>query len=246
MTSPTLAVIGNGVLARHVLYILSHGTRYRRIVIAARDLDRATRHANMLRQHALNIGKEIEIDAQRIDLDHGDEASETLARLAPDVIFNTDSLQSWWVVTQLPEGLRERVAETRFGPWLPLHLSPTLKLMEAVNAANLSAVVVNAAFPDAVNPILAISGLAPRLGIGNIANVVPALRLGVADALKVCVGDVDVRICGHHFVSYRLSRMGSPDGAPVIFRALLNGSDITAELNQDAIFKERTGNHHRC
>lgn len=245
MQSTTLAVVGNGILASHALYILSHGTGYQKIVIAARNTERATRQANTLRQHAINMGRDVNIEVKKIDLDCLDQTAETLSKVAADVIFNTASMQSWWVVTKLPEHLRDMVAETRFGPWLPLHLSPTLKLMEAVKAAKTKSVVVNAAFPDAVNPVLETLGLAPAIGIGNIANVVPALRLAVADKLKICVRDVDVRLCGHHFVSYRLSRLGSSDGAPVIFHASVNGSDVTHLLDQDAIFQTLIKGHRR-
>ncbi len=241
----TLAVIGSGVLANHVLYILSHRTGYDRIVLCARDVERATRLVNTLRQHAVNIGHDIDIAACHLDLDEADQSCETLRNLAPDVIFNTASMQSWWVVTRLPEGLREQVALTRFGPWLPLHLSPTIKLMQILAAAEIDPTVVNAAFPDAVHPALAAVGLSPHIGIGNIANVVPALRLAVADALDRCVRDTDVRICAHHFVSYRLSRLGNPDGAPLIFHASVNGSDVTDLIDQNRIFEALTNRHRR-
>lgn len=245
MREATLLIVGNGILAGHVLYILSHGSQYKNIVLASRNMESAVRKANTIRQHVLNLGKDLDVQAVPMNLDSLSDSAATIARANPDVIFNTASLQSWWVVNELPADIREMVAETRFGPWLPMHLSPTLKLMQAVREASSDAVVVNAAFPDAVNPVLARNGLAPSIGIGNIANVVPALRIAVAEALDVRPNDVEVRICGHHFVSYRLSRLGHSDGAPVFFHASVNGGDVTREVNQAAIFKDLTSRQRR-
>jgi len=245
MREATLLIVGNGILAGHVLYILSHGCNYRNIVLASRNFESAVRKANTIRQHVLNLGRDIDVRAIAMDLDSPSNSAATIAEVNPDVIFNTASLQSWWVVNELPDNIRDKVAETRFGPWLPMHLSPTLKLMQAVREASSDSVVVNAAFPDAVNPVLARNGLAPAIGIGNIANVVPALRIATAEALDVRPNDVEVRICGHHFVSYRLSRLGHSDGAPVFFHAAVNGGDVTGELDQAAIFKDLTSRQRR-
>ena len=245
MREETLLIVGNGVLAGHVLYILSHGTRYKKIVIGSRDIERASRKANTLQQHALNIGYDVNIEAIHLDLDNIHQTAASISKVSPAVIFNTASMQSWWVVTTLPDEVRSKVAETRFGPWLPMHLSPTLSLMEALRQCENDAIVVNAAFPDAVNPVLARNGLGPTVGIGNIANVVPALRLAVAEQLNARVQDVDVRICGHHYVSYRLSRLGHPDGAPVYFHASVNGTDVTGSLDQNAVFRSLTERHRR-
>ena len=245
MVEKTLLIVGNGILAGHVLYILSHGTNYNNIIIGARDIESARRRSNTLKQHALNIGIDININAVHMDLEDLAQTAKTIDTIKPDVIFNTASMQSWWVVTTLPASVQAKVAETRFGPWLPMHLSPTLRLMQAVQQSGSDTIVVNAAFPDAVNPVLTRNGLGPALGIGNIANVVPALRLAVAEQLDVEVRDVDVRICGHHFVSYRLSRLGHSDGAPVFFHACVNGSDVNGDLDQAAVFKSLTERHRR-
>lgn len=245
MRMATLLFVGNGVLAGHVLHTLSHGTRYQKIVVAARNPEKSIRWVNMLRKKALNLGYDLNILIEKIGIDDIESSSNFLSIVAPDVIFNTATMQSWWVITKLPDHIYDKVAEARFGPWLPMHLSPMLKLMQAVRSANIKAIVVNAAFPDAVNPVLARNGLGPALGIGNIANVVPALRIAVAEQLNVAARDVEVRICGHHFVSYRLSRLGHPDGAPVVFRASVNGRDVTKELDQSTVFSSLAGRHRR-
>ena len=245
MQNRTLLVVGNGVLAHHVLYILSHGSRYGRIVVAARDADRVMRQANMLQQHALNLGYHVHLDAIEFNLEKLDECTAAIGRVAADVIFNTASMQSWWVVTKLPEEYRRKVSNARFGPWLPVHLSPTARLMEAVRASGSDATVVNAAFPDAVNPVLSRNGLGPAIGIGNIANVIPALRFAVSDRLQISVRDVDVRVCAHHFVSYRLSRLGHANGAPVFFQASANGRDVTDALDSSEIFSSVAGRYRR-
>lgn len=123
---------------------------------------------------------------------HGDATAELLRKIQPDVIIHTASLQAWWVVNELPAGLPARVAEAGLGPWLPMHLTLTHRRMQAVRAAGLSPLVVSAPFPDVVNPVLAAVGLAPRVGLGNMDELVPmverevARRLGLEVTIEPC------------------------------------------------------------
>lgn len=109
-----------------------------------------------------------------------------------EVLCHDARSQAFHRTPALPADRFARVIAAHFGPWLPMHLDPVLKLMKAVRASGTGAVVVNAAYPDAVHPALAEAGLSPALGIGNAANSVPALRtialpprLGERDAVEI-------------------------------------------------------------
>jgi hypothetical protein len=186
---------------------------------------------NLAVQSALHGGRSPRVTCAPVDVRNRDQTAAAIATFRPDVIFSAVTLQSWWVTATLPPRAAARVAEARFGPWLPVHLAPVRQLMLAVREARSEAVVVNAAFPDAVHPVLAAVGAAPHVGIGNVANVVPGVRLGLADRLGVPVERLDVRLYAAHYVSHRVSRHGDTGEAPFLLRVVLDGTDITGHLD---------------
>jgi hypothetical protein len=170
-----------------------------------------------------------------VNVDKVEPTAEILCRVNPDIVFSTVTRQSWRVITELPKQVFERLDEAQFGPWLPMHLAPVHSLMSAVRAAGLTAPVVNAAFPDAVNPTLATLGLAPTVGIGNVANVIPALRSAVAAFLSEPVADVRITLFTQHFFSHRVPRFGDAGGAPFDLRASVRGQSVTHLLDFDRV-----------
>ncbi|WP_201360045.1 hypothetical protein [Dictyobacter formicarum] len=89
----------------------------------------------------------------------------------------------------------------QLGPRLPWHLALIYKLMQAVSMSGQTVQVLNAIYPDVVNPILAKVGLAPTTGIEDLANNVPALRQAVAGLLNMPREQVDVRLIMSRYVS---------------------------------------------
>ncbi|MFE0176312.1 hypothetical protein ACFWZ2_28725 [Streptomyces sp. NPDC059002] len=122
-----------------------------------------------------NLGFFADLTSVRLDLWDIDASAEALERIRPDIVFMGASLQPWWHITQLPPEVFAELDQARFGPWLPMHLTLVHRLMQAVRSSGIQATVVNAAYPDAVGPVLAAAGLAPDLGIGDVANIVPGL-----------------------------------------------------------------------
>jgi hypothetical protein len=52
------------------------------------------------------------------------------------------------------------------------------------------------------------------------------------------VKDVTVFFFGQHYVSHYLPRFGTPGGAPYYLRAVVDGEDITDQLDIDAVFAD--------
>lgn len=180
------------------------------------------------------------VEVLEMDVDNLDASAETIAQWKPDVIFNAMSLQSWRVITQLPPAVFRELDTAQFGPWLPMHAVPMLALMKAVQQSGLKNVLtVNSAFPDATNPVLATAGLAPTTGIGNVANIVPALRcsaahlLGARDPLET-----QVLFYAQHFLTHGVPRSGTADGAPYHLQVIHQRQDVTEWLDPEAIFRE--------
>jgi hypothetical protein len=81
-----------------------------------------------------------------------------------------------------------------------------------LSLANSRAVHVNGCYPDMTNTFLSGHQCAPRLGIGNISNLVPGLQLGYACELNVSPSEVEIQIVGHHYVSWNApSDRGCPN-----------------------------------
>ncbi|GGK49531.1 hypothetical protein [Salinarimonas ramus] len=238
---PTIMIVGMGDLSCNVLTLLAQDPDTNRLVLAGRDVETVRRRANLVRFTAHNLGHVPEIEAVGIDLDDIDATAETLARVRPDIVFMGASLQSWRVITGLPAAVFEALDEAQFGPWLPMHLTLNYKLMQAVRRSGVDAKVVNAAFPDAVGPVLAKVGLAPTIGIGNVANIIPALTYGVAHVTGKDVADVELRLVAQHYFSHYVPRFGDAGRGAYHLTARVGGQRLDGELDHSAVFSQLNG-----
>jgi hypothetical protein len=234
--SPRIMVVGAGDVGTKTAYALAHNGRPRTVLLAGRNAEAVELFVNLTRFSALQRGLAPDVSGATVDLEDIERTASVIEQFRPDVIFAAATVQSWWVLFNLPKPKFERLYQARFGPWLAMHLAPVAALMQAVRMSGTSATVVNASFPDAVNPMLAADGLSPHLGIGNVANNVPALRCVIADDLGVDASRVGVRFVAHHFVSHRLSRAGDTGGARFDLSATVDDEPVTG-LDPAAIFK---------
>lgn len=241
MTPPTerrkILIVGQGVLGGAVLDFLSQSDGNYHILFAARDAEQLARRANLARYTALNLGRIPSIELLPLDLLDVETTTQKLAVARPDIIFNATTLHSWWVITQLPQSAFQRLDRARGGVWTPMHLVLARRLMQAVRRASLPSVVVNASYPDVVNAALAAEGLSPTVGIGNIANAVPGIRLAVAHLLRCDVAEIDIRFFAQHYLSYRMPSTGGTDGAPYHLTIYRAGREIPSDaLDHTEIF----------
>jgi hypothetical protein len=242
----TILIVGQGVLASAVLDFLAQSEERDCIVIAARDLERLNRRVNLARYTALNLGRDPVIEPCAMDLMDGERSAALIASVAPDIIFNATTLHSWWIITQLPTTAFQRLDRARGGVWTPMHLVLIRRLMQAVRAADFKGVVVNASYPDVTHAALAAEGLSPLVGIGNVANAVPGLRLAAAHLLQADIAEVDVRFFAHHFLSYRMPSSGTTDGAPYHLTVYRRGKEVALdEGDHREIFSSVAGRFRR-
>lgn len=205
--------------------------------ILALDVDGSrARQVSSARYAAQQGGRFPRLDFVREDVRDVRRVAGLLREFQPDVVLNTTTLLSWWVVKELPENLRTKLAEARFGPWLPVHLALTWKLMQAVRAAGVRAHVVNASYPDVVNPVLDRAGLAPTVGIGNVDLVAPAVREAAADLLGLPSHHLTCLLVAHHAHVFPLFGEGRML-APYFLRVLADERDVTSKLPPGRLFR---------
>ena len=192
MSRSTIMVLGVGDLGGHVIEMLARAPGTRRIITADLNEEWGYRKTNIAAFGAAQLGYYPQLEFTKIDLYNIDQTAEILTKYKPDIIYSAVSLQSWWVINTLPKDVFDKLDFARFGPWLPMHLTLVYKLMQAVKQTGLDIKVVNSAFPDAVGPILSKVGMAPNIGIGNVANPVPPLRTALAHRLGRPMKDVTI------------------------------------------------------
>jgi hypothetical protein len=250
MNSSTIMIFGLGDLGGHVLEFLARVPNIPKIVTVDVNEDWGIRKTNSAVLGASQFG--LYPDIEFIPQDVSDvEATAILIRdVRPAILYNSMTMFSWWVITQLPPDAYKAIDAARYAPWFPVHFVPAWKLMQAVQRSGGSPRVVNAAFPDLVNPVLAKIGLAPTVGIGNVDNAVCSLRLVAARMLSVPLRSIAVYLVAPHYVSYYLSRFGTTGGAPYYLKVMADDRDVTSTLSVEKLFADipvtarRTGGIH--
>jgi hypothetical protein len=233
-------IIGLGDLTAWALEFLAREAGIPRIVTADVNEDLGHRRTNSAVIGASHFGRYPDIEFVQLDATNIDKTAELIGEVQPSVIINGMTLQSWWVIGQLPVDAYKQIDEARFGPWFPMHFLPAYRLMQAVKKSGVHTKVINCAFPDTVNAALAKIGLAPTVGIGNVDNVVGALRLVTAKTFNVSVRSVAVYLVCAHFTSYYTSRFGNSDGSPFYLKVMVDDKDVTPELNIEQFLNNLT------
>lgn len=232
-----LLIVGGGNLCLQILQILAPRNRFD-FYVASRDLEGATRLCNLVRLGALQMDVNPSISPCHMNLIEAniDQNAATLSAIKPDIVVNCASLQSCRIITQLPRSSFEALDKARLGPWLPMHLAPAYALMRAVRQSGVRALTVNVAFPDAVNAALDKVGLAPDVGAGNIANLVPATRCAIAKLAGCGPDKVRVKLIGQHYFSHYALRAGLPEVANFHLCYWVDGVEWTGEFSARNIF----------
>jgi hypothetical protein len=227
-----ILVIGLGSLGGYILEFLARSRGPTEIMAADYDEQRGLQKTNNVMLGAANMGFYPRMKFLKMDLNDIDGTSTILRTAQPDVVLNATTLQSWWVIgTQLAEDAYVKLLDAGLGPWIPMHLTLTHKLMQAVRKSDIRTHVVSCSFPDAVNCILSKVGLAPTVGIGNFDLLIPRIRKGVSDKLGVPMNNVTVFLVGHHYHDVRVEEFGTTGGAPYFLRILVGDRDVTEEVN---------------
>lgn len=147
-------IIGSGVLSTMVSEILAWRNFPCYLIITLRNKNAADEIVNLIKFTTENLGHIFKISSRKTNLSCVKEISEIIDDIKPDLIFNAASVQSFWVVSELPEHISKALWTAGVGPWSACHAYPALQLMKAIKASGIKTMVANAAFPDAVNLLL--------------------------------------------------------------------------------------------
>lgn len=234
----SVMIFGLGDLGGYVLEFLARVPNIPKIVTADINEEWGVRKTNSAIAGAFQFGLYPKIEFVQLDAFDIDRTAKVLKEIQPTIIYNSMTVQSWWVITQLPHDAYKAIDEARYAPWYPMHAVPAHKLMQAVKKSGIKTHVVNAAFPDLVNPALHKIGLSPTVGIGNVDNLVCSLRIIAGKMFNASLRAVAIYLVAPHFVSYYATRFGSVGGAPYYLKVMVDDQDVTSKIDRDKFFAD--------
>jgi NAD(P)-dependent dehydrogenase (short-subunit alcohol dehydrogenase family) len=235
MEKPTIMLVGLGDLGAAVLELLARQEGLGPIVVCSRRATRGAARCNVARMGAMAQGYEPGIRFVPLDINDAAAVADTVRREAPNLIFSAATLQTWWLADLLPEEQAKELKKARFGVWLPVHLTLTLKLMQALRDADYRGITLTAPFPDVINCVLGKVGLAPTCGVGNVDEVVPKVRQLTAERLGARLDAIDVVLVAHHALV--AAAFGEPmeELPPYYLRVYLEGRDVSEKVDARAL-----------
>jgi hypothetical protein len=164
------------------------------ITVAARNTAAAADIAYLTGSRGHLVASPTRCEPATVDLNDPAAVAALVDRLHPDLVLLAASLQSPWERTAAPSAWTDLLAHGGFGLSLPLQARFAITVADA--AAATGSVLVNACFPDAVNPVLHALGRPVCCGIGNAATV--AASLGAALRTPGQDQATQLRVLAHH------------------------------------------------
>ncbi len=187
-----IAVIGSGSLAREVCRSIATAAELPvEVHVIARSAAPLAEIAFLASTHATLAGVPARFHTAVVNLESPVELAAALDRTAASVVLCCASDQSPWESRQSPSEWTGLVRRAGFGITLPMQARVAVPLAAALPVGSR---LVNACFPDGVNPLLSALGRPVLCGIGNAALVAAALQsaLTLADQREL-------RVLAHHW-----------------------------------------------
>lgn len=184
-TGGHIVLVGSGAFAGSVAAALAAQPSPVRVTVFARELAAATALALACGVRAATDGTGVTFASAELDT-----TPEALNALRPDVLVCCASDHSPYERLARPSAWTHLVGRAGFGLTVALQAGLVSTLARSLAAACPDAVLVNACFPDVVNPLLASLGLPVACGIGNVATLAACLRAATRQP--------DLAVLGHH------------------------------------------------
>ncbi|MBQ1098281.1 hypothetical protein KBY55_19865 [Streptomyces sp. b94] len=188
------AVLGTGAFAQGLLRGLAHRPeRVTTVHVIGRTHQRAGSVAALATGHGTLAGTHVRFVPHDAGLSPADRLRPLLQALRPALLIVCASPQSPSEARTQDSDWSRLLRRAGFGATLPLQAALVRDSVLACIDASPSTRVVNACFPDLVNPALHAEGLPVLCGLGNVATLATATRarLGVRD-------DCRLSLLAHH------------------------------------------------
>jgi hypothetical protein len=189
-----LLIVGSGSLARAVCdSVAVFGDTGVTVHVIAGDLAKAEEIAQLAAARVALARRAVTFRASRADLADGGQLAEVLWAVDPRIVVQCASLHSPYEGQVARSAWTDLVARAGFGITAPLQARLVLETARAIDRSRSRPLLINACFPDVVNPMLDRLGLPVLCGLGNVATLSAALAAGLGVA-----GAARLRVLGHH------------------------------------------------
>ncbi|MBQ9869880.1 MAG: hypothetical protein IJM32_09515 [Ruminococcus sp.] len=227
-------IIGLGSVGGYLLdYLISRNDPAISIIAVGRNEQKMQSRVNISRVSALIRGvnrSNIEV-CGGVDLDDIQSVTAAIEKYKPDFIVNSSR-----AYPGLKYGSISWANVRAYGIWSPLAIRYTKNVLEACDAADTDAVVINTSYSDAVIPWLKSAGKPyPDFGSGNLNHLVPRIKFAAAQMLGVSdFWNVDVMFAAGHFHDVCISKEGQTEGVDLPLKIFYGGEE--KHLAQSEIF----------
>jgi hypothetical protein len=141
----------------------------------------------------LQISSGREVSAANVDGQDIEALKALLTRFEPELIVQCATLLSPFALRSVPTEAAQAVLKGGFALQLAAQLPVVRTLMQALRALGMQCPVINCSYPDATHPVLAAEGLAPTIGIGNVAIMAMWYQRQLAGA-----SETTLQVIGQH------------------------------------------------
>jgi hypothetical protein len=185
-------VVGSGDMANRLTHLLAASGTVRRFTLVGRSsaVDEGAA--------ALANSFDVTIRAERYDARDVMRMATTIRRAKPDLVLQTGALMSPWALSGRTDPLARGLAVAGLGVRLPLQMPVLRSVMQAVADAGFTGPVANLSLPDLNHPMLATVGLAPTVGLGNVAMYLLRVQAALRDELGPDTSMPLIRVAGMH------------------------------------------------
>jgi hypothetical protein len=194
-------ILGSGSLVRNICYALSSaGPQGMQIHVASRSESDVAEIVAVSSIRAAQSRSGLTFTGSSIQWSD-DSLPQLLQDIQPSFVVHAASLVSPWEQRNPQSRWSQLLSRCGFGLTLPLQAVLALKTVRAIQQSAADCQLINASYPDGVNPLLAALGLPVLCGVGNIAIL--------AAAYEACIpAGVRFSMIAHHS---DIGRIGATD-----------------------------------
>lgn len=180
-------VLGMGDLGVRIAQRVVEGGFSSSCLLAGKS-DAAIQWARLLR---ITTGREVL--AATIDGQDVESLKALLTRFEPELIVQCATLLSPFALRSVETDAAQAVLKGGFALQLAAQLPVVRALMQALGALRMHCPVINCSYPDVTHPVLSAEGLAPTIGIGNVAIMAMWYRRNLPGA-----SEATLQVVGQH------------------------------------------------
>ena len=164
-----------------------------------------------------------------VDLNDVLSVTDCLKKYSPDIIVNSSR-----AYPGLKYGSISWHNVRAYGIWTPLSIKFIKNIMDAYEAADCNAVVINTSYSDGTIPWLRSAGKAyPDFGSGNINHLIPRIKLAVSQMLDIeDHWNIDVTYAVSHFHDVVISKDGQTEGMEQLIDIRYKGEKQDIDLDR--------------